>query len=113
MEQLQVIFAKSDGGRKYVADFIEKLDLEKINQTVHLIDLLSRYGHLIGNNYIKKIRGELYELRVPGKIQIRVLFTFDGQTVVLLHAFKKKSNRIPLKEIATAARRFDYYKLRN
>lgn len=61
----------------------------------------------LSGKYTKKIRKDLYELRITGQEQIRVLYTTQGRTIILLHAFKKKTQKIPLKEIKTALSRLE------
>ena len=56
--------------------------------------------------YAKKITDQLYELRIRGKVEIRIIYGFKNNEAVLLHIFKKKQNKIPRKEINTAEERF-------
>ena len=50
------------------------------------------------------------DLRVTGPLQHRVLyFAASGRTLVLLHAFTKKTPRIPPVELETAKRRMADY----
>lgn len=60
---------------------------------------------MIGMPYVKKIRADLYELRVRGKEETRFLFTVSKKTITVLHGFKKKRNKIPQKEIKIALKR--------
>ena len=53
----------------------------------------------------KKIHKELYELRVKGDIEVRILYGFIGKAAYLVHGFKKKSNKTPKKEIDIALKR--------
>ena len=43
----------------------------------------------------------------------RVFFTIDGNTMVLLHGFTKKSQKTPQNEIATAESRLKDYREQN
>jgi len=52
--------------------------------------------------YAKKIRNNLYELRIRGKRSFRIFYTFDSQIIYLLHIFQKKSQKTPVKEINIA-----------
>ncbi|MFH2118353.1 MAG: type II toxin-antitoxin system RelE/ParE family toxin [Candidatus Paceibacterota bacterium] len=74
---------------------------------------VSRYINLLENNgvflsmpYAKKISGSLYELRIRGRLEIRLIYAFYGQTIWVLHGFIKKTNKTPDKEIRTAQKRF-------
>lgn len=72
-----------------------------------LIDFLENYGPFLAGKYTKKLRKDLYELRVTGKEQIRVFYTCIGKNIILLHAFKKKAQKTPGKEIKTVLSRLD------
>ena len=54
-----------------------------------------------------KSHGKLYEIRAQGKDGVaRVFyFTWQGQRIVLLHGFIKKSKNTPQKEIEIAVKR--------
>lgn len=48
----------------------------------------------------------LYELRVRGKQEVRIFYIFaKGSTIYLLHAFQKKTQTTPKKELETARQR--------
>lgn len=55
--------------------------------------------------HAKQLDSGLYELRVRGKEEIRVLYGFKQKTIYLLHAFKKQTQKTPRKEIETAVKR--------
>ncbi|MDO8471523.1 MAG: type II toxin-antitoxin system RelE/ParE family toxin [bacterium] len=107
MDEYQIIFARSDRGREYVTEFINTLDQDPFGHTTHLIELLAQHGHGVSPKYIKRIHHKIYELRVLGKVQVRILLAFNNNEIILLHAFKKKSSRIPPKEITTAISRLN------
>ena len=60
---------------------------------------------------VKHLDGKLYELRIESSTNIyRVLyFFFTSRRIVLLHAFQKKSQKTPAKEIETAIQRMNRY----
>ena len=39
--------------------------------------------------HAKKFENYLYELRIRGKEEIRIIYGFKGKTIYLLHGFKK------------------------
>jgi len=66
--------------------------------------------------YIKLLPGTggLWELRVPfGGQSFRLLFFIEGNLLVMVHAFFKKTAKTPLKEINTAINRMKDYKRRS
>lgn len=56
------------------------------------------------NHYIKFIRNGIYEFRVNyGNNEFRLLFTYDGDTIVILfNCFRKKTQKTPNSEIEKA-----------
>jgi len=69
-----------------------------------------QYGWPLGMPLVEKIAPGLWETRsrVPDGIA-RTLFTVDGDLMILLHGFIKKTQRIPLKELNTARARLRQY----
>jgi phage-related protein len=69
-----------------------------------------QYGWPLGMPLVEKIAPCLWETRsrVPDGIA-RTLFTVDGDLMILLHGFIKKTQKIPLKELDTARRRLKQY----
>lgn len=56
---------------------------------------------------VKPLRGKVWEIRVVGErgLQHRLLYCVVGRDLVLLHAFTKKSRKIPARELKLAERR--------
>jgi len=70
------------------------------------IDLLSEMGTSLGPPHVKHLQGKLWELRVTGRRQIRILYFIQtGQRIVLLHGFVKKIQEVPRQEIAVGLSR--------
>lgn len=89
-----------------IADFIKNQQPQAIAKIAHLIDLLEIHGSLLGMPHAKKLESNLYELRVRGKEEIRIIYGFTGKTIYLLHGFKKQKQKTPKKEINTARQRY-------
>ena len=72
------------------------------------VQLLSELGRRLREPHVKHIVGPqraLYELRPGGH---RIFYcTRERETIVLLHAYRKKSNRTPARELTTARRWYD------
>ena len=90
---------------KPLAEFIAKQQPQTIAKIARLIDLLEIHGSLLGMPHAKKLETDLYELRVRGKEEIRIIYGFKCKTIYLLHGFKKQKQRTPQKEIETAKQR--------
>ena len=105
-------------GRDFVSDYIREVSKKYGDKDVFSIRaaivFLKKHG-FEANRYkrqlIKKIEGDLYELR-PGNNRI-FFFYFDGKKFVLLHGFRKKTQKTPQHEIETAMKQMDDYIRRN
>lgn len=85
-----------------VKKFIYTLEPHTIAKVLRNINLLERFGYALGMPHSKPIGDGLYELRIRGQQEVRVLYTFHRQRIILLHGFLKKSDRIPKNELAVA-----------
>jgi len=76
-----------------------RINLNKISD---YIEILSQFGTMAGEPYVKHLEGQIWELR---PIRNRILFAAwaDG-SLVLLHHFFKQTQKTPRKEIEQAKR---------
>ena len=73
--------------------------------------MIEEYGIEAIPQHIKKIKNALFwEIRILGKDNIRLLFIIEKSSVIILHAFLKKSQKTPLKELAIAKKRYNQWK---
>ena len=86
-------------------EFIKSQERKLRAKIVHEIDLLERFGPQLRETHSKKVQKGLWELRIRGETEIRILYTFIDKTILLLHAFKKKGQKIPSKEMNIASDR--------
>lgn len=87
---------------KSVECFILSLEDSASAKVLRTIDLLERFGHRLGMPHSKKIAPALFELRVTGKQEVRLLYTFWYSYAVIVHGFIKKTQKTPRKEIEAA-----------
>ncbi|HYC65717.1 MAG TPA: type II toxin-antitoxin system RelE/ParE family toxin [Reyranellaceae bacterium] len=66
-----------------------------------------QFGWPIGLPLCRPLAGGLWEVRssLPSRREARVLFGFAGETMVAVHAFIKKSQATPQRELALARQR--------
>lgn len=93
------------GGKSPVEIFLDKLDISTRAKAMRNIKLLEKHGPNLPMPHSKKMPGQLYELRIRGKTEIRIFYTFKNRDIFLLHAFQKKSQKTPAKEIEIANNR--------
>lgn len=82
--------------------FIKGLQKPTIAKVLRTIDLLEKFGQKLGPPHTKKISANLFELRISGKQEVRIFYSFYKSQIFLLHGFIKKSQKIPQKEIKIA-----------
>lgn len=86
----------------FFGKFIKGLQKPTIAKVLRTIDLLEQFGPRLGPPHVKKISARLFELRITGKQEVRIFYSFRKSQIFLLHGFTKKSQKIPQKEIKTA-----------
>ena len=89
-------------------NFLTSLDDEISTKVFGLLEILDELGVHLGPPKLKKITKGIYELRVISKISIRILCSFVGDKIYILHIFIKKSQKIPLKDLEVAINRLKY-----
>ena len=82
--------------------FIKSLQKPTIAKVLRTIDLLERFGQKLGPPHTKKISAHLFGLRVSGRQEVRIFYSFHKSQIFLLHGFVKKSQKIPRKETKIA-----------
>lgn len=85
---------------------------EKEQEKVHYGLLLLKTQERLSTKFVKLIQDDVYELRIQYNSNIfRVFFIFDeGNIVVLLNGFQKKTQKTPANEIDKAIRlKEEYY----
>ncbi len=88
-----------------IEKFLNTLNPETTARALRTIDLLEAFGHELGFPHSKKVESRLFELRIRGRQEVRLLYTFHQDAAVVLHGFIKKSERTPLREIEVARRK--------
>lgn len=92
-------------GENLIESFIVKQEQSTKAKIARMILTLGQYGPNLGMPYGKKIDKDIWELRISGKDAIRVFYTVRKDEIILLHIFKKKTEKIPKNEIELARRR--------
>lgn len=98
----KVKFLQTARGDSPVEDFIKAQDQPTAAKISSYIELLKTDGPYLKPPYIKKLQDKLYELRISGKVAVRIFYTIKNGKYYLLHAFKKKAQKIPIHEIKIA-----------
>jgi len=86
-------------------NFLKSFDDNFVAKIFGLLEILNELGVYLGPSKLKKVNKDIYELRVVGKISIRIFIYFSNSHIYILHAFVKKSQKIPKKELEIAINR--------
>lgn len=111
-----VEFYETQDGECQVWDFLEGLRIKAATnkdariqhkQASLYIELLQQNGTYLNENITKHLEDGIWELR-PGNNRVFYFF-FQDDVFVLLHQFRKKSQKTPKREIEKAKRERDDY----
>ena len=105
---MRLVYFKTARGDEPVRDYTNSLSPDEAAAVDSLLGDLAGKGYL-PPPFAKKLKGveKLWELR-PGRHRV-IYFYYRGNKAVLLHAFKKQSQKTPLKEINVALQRMRIY----
>lgn len=112
----QVVFYEDENGISEVGELLNDLALSAIDdknariqlkQLMYYIELLQNNGTRLPESIAKHIVEDIWELR-PGDNRV-FYFYFQNNTFVLLHHFRKKSQKTPQREIEAAKRERDRF----
>lgn len=94
--------------RDDIQTFLLSFDDSVVSKIIHSLELLDELGEQIRPPRSKRVSKGIFELRVLTNLSVRILYTFHRENIWILHAFVKKSRRIPPKELKTAVHRLMY-----
>ncbi len=86
-----------------------------IGEILHVFDLLYRFDLSLGKPYVEKVEGKIWSLRIKHSSDYyRILyFTFPGKKFILLHAVKKKSDKLSKGDLLIAITRMNDHKAKS
>ncbi|PIR53461.1 type II toxin-antitoxin system RelE/ParE family toxin [Candidatus Peregrinibacteria bacterium CG10_big_fil_rev_8_21_14_0_10_49_10] len=86
-------------------NFIAALDAVTIAKVLRTLDLLEEFGYKLGMPHSKNIDTNLFELRIRGKKEVRIMYCFHNNAIILLTACIKKSQKLPIRAVKLAKKR--------
>ena len=114
-----VEFYETQDGKSQIWEFLEDLRIKAATskdariqhkQASLYIELLQQNGTRLNENITKHLEDGIWELQ-PGNNRVFYFF-FQDNTFVLLHQFRKKTQKTPKREIEKAKRERDDYLFR-
>lgn len=86
------------------ADFVANLATPLDGRLRRMIKLLETLGHELRMPFSKSVEDGIFELRVVGAVQIRLLYCFHKGHAVVVHALFKKTEQLNRVDIDYALR---------
>lgn len=86
----------------HLEDFISHLEKRTIAKVLRTVDLLDRFGNQLGLPHSRAMGGKLFELRIRGMQEVRILYTFHHGRAVLLHGLVKKTQALSQRDVRAA-----------
>lgn len=117
-EKFKICFFRTSTGREPVKEFLKSLKKSKNKNERNLFDLINNYlvllshaGSLLGEPFVRKLKNDVWELR-PKKERI-LYCCINGNEIILLHHFTKKTQKTPAKDLEIALERSKLLKKSN
>jgi len=102
--EFTIDYVELPNGRVPAREFVESLDDKAAARIDAFIERLRIYGNRMQGKFVKKLTGDIFELRVKQFDRIfRVLFFYQpGMLIVITSGFQKKTEQTPPGEITRA-----------
>jgi phage-related protein len=103
--RFKVLFYQTASEREPVREWLKSLpdaDRKLVGEDIKTV----QFGFPLGMPLVRKLEGGLWEVRSQLRDRIaRVIFTIEGDFIVLLHGFIKKTQKTPLDDLEVARTR--------
>lgn len=99
----QIEFFTDRRGRSPVLEYIDELPMKEQVKVRNVIRLLEEFGPELRMPHAKQIESKLWELR-PGGSRLFYFLYFEKKFVIL-HGYKKETQKTPKQEIVVAMKR--------
>jgi phage-related protein len=102
--EFTIEYVELPSGRMPAREFVDSLDDKAAARIDAFIERLRIYGNRMEGKFVKKLAGDIFELRVKQFDRIfRVLFFYQaGRVIVITSGFQKKTEQTPPSEIRRA-----------
>jgi phage-related protein len=99
----KIVFYIDHRGKCPPLEFVEALPLMDQAKIRNALRLLQEFGTNLSMPHAKQIKGKLWKLR-PGGVRL-FYFSYIGQQFVILHGYRKQSQKAPNREVEIAMQR--------
>lgn len=110
----KAIYYVDSRGHRPVEEFIEEFDDKTKGKILARIEFLAEHWYEIRRPYVDKIDRDLYELRVNfAWNSLRIIYAYMSKDyIILLHGFRKKTDKIRESDKTVAIKRIADFKTR-
>lgn len=103
---MKIIFYLKSNGKAPVEKYIDDLSLQEQARILSCLKSLENDGFDTPRVQFRQIQNMLWEIKIKSGISHRIFYVvIDKEELVLLHAYKKQTQKAPLKEIKIAKSR--------
>jgi phage-related protein len=105
---MQIEFYTKSNGKSPVEEYIKDLQKHEQARLLACLKSVEDMGFDSPRVQFRQIEGPLWEIKIRSENSHRIFYvSVKGNRIVLLHAYRKESQKAPLKEIATAEKRME------
>lgn len=104
---MKVVFYTSASGRSPVEEFIDTLTFEEQSKIFAALENISLYGREASGIELRQLKGKMWEIKIrtiSGGFRFLYIMA-ELDVVFILHAFKKISQKTPLRHLDIAEKR--------
>lgn len=100
---MKVIFYQTSSGRSPVLSYINSLQTPERARILAVLSDIEQFGFAANRAGFRQIDGKLWEIKIAFS---RIFYVvIEREEMVLLHAYKKQGQKLPIKEREIAVKR--------
>jgi phage-related protein len=100
---MKIEFYRTDSGREPVKDYLKNLQKYERVEVARVLEKIRVFGFNAAGTQFRQIRGKLWEIKIS---ESKIFYLMiETNLMVLLHAYKKQSRKLPFKERMVAIER--------
>ncbi len=103
---MRIAFYTTASGRRPVVDYIKRQAKKERAGLIEALEMIEIHGFDAPRMSFRQIKEKLWEIKIKRRLSHRIFYlVVVRDEMVLLHAYQKKSQKAPKKEIELAMKR--------